>query len=337
VVLRWSYPSHTAAGEPLTRVDRLIVYRLRERLPEELAGRTGTEIIQAEGAEVPAPIALFNRVPPVPPQAFRNLAERIGTLEREQIPSFTTGAVVVVEDRPQLLSEAGAPLRYTYAVAAVTGRQESELSNLAAIVPLDVPRPPESVAMETEPEGVELRWTPPAATILGSDDPTIAGYNVYRLPLGAVGVLTAQPVNDALITGTSYRDVPPYGTWNYAVTAVRHEGEPLQESQFPLLRTAEFSDRLAPPTPEDLSPLVEERVIRLVWTGVEAPDLAGYRVYRQATGRPHIELTTDPISETSFIDETVERGVEYRYGVTSVDTTGNESPPAVSEPVLIPR
>ena len=89
--------------------------------------------------------------------------------------------------------------------------------------------------------------------------------------------------------------------------------------------------------PTDLSPLVEQRVIRLIWTGVEAGDLEGYRVYRQAEGQAHEELTTDPINRTLFVDESAQPGISYRYGVTSVDASGNQSEPVVTEPVLIPR
>lgn len=337
VVLAWSFPALTSSGVSLDGLDRVEVYRFREALPPDLRDSTAVEVDMKSGSDAPRPIELFDRVPPVAPERFRVLAEKIGELSREQIPSFTTGAMIVVEDRPQLESETGEPYRYTYGVTAGKGRQDSDLSNLASIVTIDVPLPPEQPTVEPAVGAVVLRWSAPERTVLGSEEPAIAGYNVYRLPATGGGILTATPVNSTPVEGTEYSDTPPYGTWRYAVTAVRHAGPPVHESQFPLLSSVDFADRQPPPTPGDLSPLVEERVIRLIWTGVDAADLAGYRVYRQRDGQPHEELTTEPITRTLFVDEQPTPGVEYRYGVTSVDTSGNQSEPVVSDRVLIPR
>lgn len=337
VVMAWSFPALAASGVSLDGLDRLNVYRFRETLPSDLRDSTAVEIDIASGSDVPTPIELFDRVPPVAPERFGALAEKIGELTREEIPSFTTGAMIVVEDRPQLQSETGEPYRYTYGVTAARGRQESDLSNLASIVTIDVPLPPGQPTVESAVGAVILGWNVPERSVLGSEDPDIVGYNIYRLPATGGGILTARPVNETPVEGTEYRDNPPYGTWRYAVTAVRHAGPPVHESQFPLLSSVEFTDREPPPVPRDLSPLVEERVIRLIWTGVEASDLAGYRVYRQRDGQPHEELTREPITRTLFVDEQPTPGVEYRYGVTSVDTSGNQSEPVVSDPVLIPQ
>ena len=337
MVLTWGYPSLTAAGTTLDRVDRIVVYRFREGLPTELQHTAGEEVDTAAGTEVPRPIELFKRVPEIGPERFRALASPLGELTREQIPSFTTGATVVVEDRPAIRSKRGQPYRYTYGVTTIRGREESDFSNLVSIVPIDVPLPPEEPAVDTEPSQVVLRWDPPKRTILGSAEPVIEGYNVYRLPATGGSVLTSQPLNESPLESTEFRDTPPYGAWRYAVTSVRHSGPPRHESQFPLLNRVEFADRQPPPVPAELSPLVEESVIRLVWSEVEAADLAGYRVYRQAAGEPHEQLTAEPIQRASFVDESPVPGVEYRYGVTSVDTSGNESEPAATGFVLIPK
>jgi hypothetical protein len=336
VVLSWSFPALAASGVSLDRLDSLNVYRLREQVPAELRDSTAVEIDITSGSVAPRAIELFERVPPVSPESFRVMAEKIGEVSREDIPSFTSGAMVVMEDRPRLLTETGESYRYTYGVTASRGRNESDMSNLQSIVTLDVPLPPEQPKVEPAVAAVVLRWNPPERTVTGSD-PHIVGYNVYRLPATRGGILTASPVNESPVQTTEYSDTPPYGSWRYAVTAVHHAGPPVHESQFTLLSTVEFADRQPPPTPEELSPLVEERVIRLIWTGVDAPDLAGYRVYRQAAGQPHELLTPDPVTRTLFVDERPEPGVEYRYGVTSVDTSGNQSEPVVTELVLIPR
>jgi fibronectin type 3 domain-containing protein len=67
-----------------------------------------------------------------------------------------------------------------------------------------------------------------------------------------------------------------------------------------------------------------------LWDRVEAPDLAGYRLYRQENGGAETELPRDPGAGTDHLDEGVRAGVAYSYRVTAVDREDNES--AKSEP-----
>lgn len=339
MVLSWSYPSLTTAGATLDRVDRIVVYRMREELPPSLLGESSTDVNTAAGAGVRDPIALFERVPPVSPERFETLAEVAGVLTREQIPSFTAGATIVLEDRPRLRAESGLPLRYTYGVTATRGNVESDPSNLVSIVPLDVPLPPENVQVEAQPAGVVLRWEPPARTILGEEAPSAAGYNVYRLPLTGGSILTATPLNERPIEGAEFVDTPPYGDWRYAVTTAVGSESRSHESQFSLLATARFVDLQPPPVPTDVSLLVEDRRIRVIWTGVDAADLAGYKVFRHIPleGYDREVLTPTPITNTTYIDDTPVPGLGYYYGVASVDRSGNMSELAVAGEVLIPK
>ena len=75
--------------------------------------------------------------------------------------------------------------------------------------------------------------------------------------------------------------------------------------------------------------------MRLVWSPVDAPDLAGYLVFRaEGSGTPE-RLTKDPVADPFFTDESVGQGKRYRYTVVAVDRAGNQSPAspeAVAEP-----
>ncbi|MCS4139503.1 surface protein [Salinibacter ruber] len=84
----------------------------------------------------------------------------------------------------------------------------------------------------------------------------------------------------------------------------------------------------APPVPEGLVAQLEGRQVSLSWSAVASEDLAGYRLYRSAGQRPDTSgagLTEELISETTFTDTTATENRTYRYGVTAVDTAGNES------------
>src|SRR5260370_1296673 len=73
------------------------------------------------------------------------------------------------------------------------------------------------------------------------------------------------------------------------------------------------------------------------WRQSEAPDLAGYMVYRRgaATGE-FVRLTAKPIATTSYVDTTVASGQAYDYRVTAIDQAGNESAPSTEVHVAVP-
>ncbi len=65
----------------------------------------------------------------------------------------------------------------------------------------------------------------------------------------------------------------------------------------------------------------------LSWNASEAEDLAGYNVYLadcDNCAREDFRLISEGLTET-FLNQTVPENIRYRYLVTAVDTTGNES------------
>ena len=84
--------------------------------------------------------------------------------------------------------------------------------------------------------------------------------------------------------------------------------------------------------------------MRLVWDPVEAADLVGYKVYRiEGSGIPistiskPLPLTPTAITTTYFRDTGVNLGISYYYLLTTIDKTGNESAPAKTDWVLVPK
>jgi fibronectin type 3 domain-containing protein len=64
--------------------------------------------------------------------------------------------------------------------------------------------------------------------------------------------------------------------------------------------------------------------VELSWESNTEPDLAGYRVYRSAGGGA-FEKVADVSEIPAYSDHAVERGKTYRYAVTAMDKSGNES------------
>ena len=215
VVLAWSYPALTTAGKKLDTVHRVVVYRYTEELPATQPPRDVKTLLPGDiDPTQPPAIALFSKVPGLTPAQFSRLKEKVDSIESAKLPEATSGAKLIYTDAPPFHTKDGRPVRLNYAIVTEGGTTQSAVGNVATIVPLDVPLPPSNVVATPKAEGVVLTWTAPEAK------PFIVGYNVYRVPKGqTVGELTP-PVNSAPVTATTYTDVPPYGDFDYRVTAV---------------------------------------------------------------------------------------------------------------------
>ena len=333
LVLAFSYPSLTVAGTTLGDLERIRVIRWIEELPPTLAAPPAEGEAAAE--VLPEPVRLFSKVLPPAVQQLRRLGEEAAALTQSDIASATAGARIQIRDTPPLRAADGRPVRIHYAVVFETEQAEGQLSNIASIVPLAVPLPPRDLTASPDSVGVVLDWEPPGRTIFGGD-PEIAGYNIYRdQPAGSLLVLST-PLNETPVTETTWRDIPSYGDHSYLVTAVSAAGAQKSESDPASISDVEFRDIAAPLPPQNILVLVEENIIRVVWEPVDAPDLAGYHVYR-ASERGVVRLTDEPIEETTYLDRDLEPRISYIYSVSAVDANGNETAPTAGDRVLSPR
>ncbi len=336
VLLAWSYPALTTSGRQLTTLRRVTVYRYVEELPASLAGLAPEAMPSGDAdARLPKEIALFATRPAIAPAQFMKLREKVAALKKDELPAYSSGARILFTDRPSFRTEDNRPVRVHYAVSADTDILEGELSNLVSIVLVEPAVAPAAVMGKVQPDAVKLQWSAPSKTSSGQIDPSIVGYNVYRFSSSAQADPEPKPVNSAPVKETTFSDTPPLGAYTYQVTAVA-SAMPLVESLPSEPFRVDFRDRVAPPVPADLTVLVELRAIRLIWTAVDASDLAGYKVYREADGKRET-LTTAPTSAVFFADTSVVAGTTYRYSVTSIDKNGNESAPTAAATGLVPR
>ena len=346
VILSWSFPSMTTAGQKLGGLRRIVLYRYTEELPVGQPPRDSKSLLPGDvDPTVPTAVSLFAKVPPIGPQQFTRLRQRIDSIESADLPSATVGAKLVYDDTPAFHSSDGRPVRISYAAVTEGLTARSEMSNIATIVPIDVPMPPDSVTATARPEGIVLTWKAPEKAITGNEKPRVVGYNVFRTAPNLTADELSTPINPTPIAKTTYTDVPAYGPYQYVVTAVAATGTPRIESDPSTPVTAQFKDLTPPPSPTGLTALVETNAIRLVWDAVDAADLAGYRIWRtEGTGLQELKpvgrvpLVFDhPLTQTNYTDPTVHVGISYFYEVSSVDKSGNESKPAKTDWVLAPK
>ncbi|HEY2094426.1 MAG TPA: hypothetical protein VGJ81_21380 [Thermoanaerobaculia bacterium] len=335
VILTWSYPSLTTAGKNLTGVRRVAVWRASEELPVAAAGSIDTSN--------PQPVNLFAKIPPLTPTQFAKLRTRVDAIDASSLPTVTSGARLVYEDTPQIKTTDGRPIRQTYAVVTETTSARSDLSNLAAIVTVEVPSAPSDLTADAKAKGIALSWQkPPDAKA------DLPGYNIYRRGEKESEDTLAAPINTSPVSTTTYTDTPAYGTFTYVVRAVASAGTPRIESEPSSPVTATFKDLTPPPAPASMNALIETHAVRLVWDPVTAPDLAGYMLYREE-GIGHVEqpggiksvgvidLIHHLINTTTYVDPDALLGISYRYAVAAVDKNGNESERVWTPWVTVPK
>lgn len=144
------------------------------------------------------------------------------------------------------------------------------------------------------------------------------GTESYRLPLGP------QPLAERSTTDTA---APEGGKACYVVRAVASV-DPLVESAPSNEACVDVRDIEPPAAPGGLAVLPRDKGLEVLWTPSVEEDLAGYRVYREATGEARHKVADVEAGRSSWLDTGAKRGLDYRYTVTAVDRAGNESPQA---------
>jgi len=345
VILSWSYPSLTTAGRSLADIRRISVFRYVEELPASAVGVDPKSLVPGEvDPSVPQSILLFSKVPTLPQAQFIKLSQRIDSIEKANLTSATTGSKLVYADTPPFRSTDGRPVRVTYAVVTEGEIARSDISNMAILVPLPVAAPPAGLTATPKAEGVVLAWQEPKKSVRGEEAPVIGGYRIFRTAPGEAVNEFSVPINTAPVRATTYTDTPPYGDHEYRVSAMASEGPPLLQGDFSAPVRVTFKDLVPPPATTEVTALIDPKAVRLIWEAVEAPDLAGYRLYR-SEGAGHVDikeigtipLTNEIVTATTYVDANPNPGIAFRYAVTSIDKSGNESPRTWTEWVVVPK
>ena len=214
-----------------------------------------------------------------------------------------------------------------YAVRAYGPQGDrSALSNQALLMPKEPPQPPEAVTVTPQADGILVAWKPVANG---------GGYAVYRR--AATERFSSKPL--ALVRSGETRHLDQTARFGqsyiYSVTTVDPK-QSLVESAIKAEQEIHYVDVYPPPVPEELVAVAEAGRARLVWRQSEAPDLAGYIVYRKGATGDYVRLTAKPIAATNYVDTAVVSGQAYDYRVTAIDQTGNESAPSAEVHVAVP-
>jgi hypothetical protein len=176
---------------------------------------------------------------------------------------------------------------------------------------------PQGLTASPQPEGVHLKWTS-----------TAPKFRVFRHQLAGPGfeqIATPEKpeYDDAVDLGKEY---------SYYVQALAPAGDGTAESDDSATISITPKDVFPPGAPVGLDFILGGKTIELTWTRNTESDLKGYRVYRGFENNP-LERISETQESTSYSDRNIEPGKHYRYAVTAIDISGNESQP--SKPVVV--
>jgi len=87
------------------------------------------------------------------------------------------------------------------------------------------------------------------------------------------------------------------------------------------------ADTRAPAAPTGLTAVPDSTGAKLSWTATNDDALAGYLVYRATgTSTSYQPLTPDPVTDTTYTDPALTPNTSYRYQISAIDRSSNESP-----------
>ncbi|MGI8783968.1 MAG: fibronectin type III domain-containing protein [Acidobacteriota bacterium] len=241
---------------------------------------------------------------------------------RDEFESLKDPAGFVITDRLSA-RPVGSLVHYALRSVNRAGRASAP-SSPVSFAWLPVALPPQTVRAEYQEDGTRVSWTPSDRGIFGELNPPAVGYEIAggETPDALVSLLGVDaPAQSAVIP-----DFPALGhTRHVAVRSIARK-VPLAASPWSATQTVEAADRFAPPVPSGLSLFAAVDRIHLIWDPSPALDLAGYRVYRSEGAAGEFQLLTSVLlQETRFADTSARAGANYRYAVSAVDRTGNES------------
>jgi fibronectin type 3 domain-containing protein len=189
-------------------------------------------------------------------------------------------------------------------------KKQGHASAWSNIVHLEVVAPltPPELKIEGTAQGYRLSWT--------NEGPGVR-YQVMRQAPTDTGLVTVATVEQPEFIDVTTQWSTPY---TYQVTAV--QGTAVSRPSNPVVEN--LPDKFAPAAPTGLTALAANSSVELSWQRSPELDLKGYFVYRSSDNAPPQRIGA-LLQVPNFRDTTVQAGKVYKYAVSAVDRTGNES------------
>jgi hypothetical protein len=290
-----------AAVQRSTRI--IVQFTLPSQTTEGIAIRSPLKVDLRAGSGAIEPfsaVAWAEHAKPVPPGPIEKGHALVGIPAKEWTGQEVTIAVRVIG----------------------SNGKESAWSNFVNVPVVPPPAAPSSLAAKATAEGVLLTWQ--------------GGPGEFRVFRRAGKEPEFARVAD--VTQDRWTDSnSEFGIfYSYVVQRIVKAGNAREaESELSVPVTISPVDTFPPAAPVGLRAIPASGSIELSWEGNSETDLAGYHVYRAAPGGPWESIAAANLP--GFSDRNVEKGKTYRYAVTAVDHSGNESPRSAEVSSTLPQ
>ncbi len=198
--------------------------------------------------------------------------------------------------------------------------KQSGWSNFVVVPVLTAPVRPTAVTAVATAGGVRVTWQGAGGE-----------FRVFRKEDAAEYALAATVQRPEWLDAATEFGKP----YTYMVQSLVKQGEKIAESDLSESIALTPVDTFPPAAPIGVRASTAPNSIELNWERSPEPDLNGYRVYR-ATGGGALEKLADVSVVPAYSDRAVEAGKTYRYAITALDRTGNESARSAVLEVVVP-
>ncbi len=336
IILTWRNPTTYIDGSPITEIAKINFWIMEEVLEEGITlGESVSKEVFSEKARI---------LKSIPAEEF----SAYETIKEDEAVEYNYKHDFEIQDFEGK--------RLTLAVKIIDARGKySVLSDLIYLEPKKAPMPPWGLSAEVYENKIELKWKHPEKTVIQSISSDliicyfsyssflslftislpgyrIEGYNIYRLPDGK----KPEKRNLSIIKDIHFDDTQFLfeSRYSYFVRASAAGVSPFLESVDSDTIEVTPRDTFPPGPPMELSAVVGDSFITLIWESNQEKDLAGYKVWRKNQGETKYQLITPELIESnSYMDSQVKDNIHYEYVITACDISGNES--EESQPVSL--
>ena len=320
ILLDWTNPESYTDGRPLTDISTMEVWVYEAGS----ASQAGTPTVSAEELEAKGRrLAVIERKEPHPSAQKAESAKKTGPAEpknKAPMAKEQTYKYLLMEKDLKAVT-----LIFAVRIKEAKKGRASDFSDHAVVRPQPIPMPPGNIRARVFEDRIEIGWDAPQENFDRSRPARLKGYNIYRVESsGKPQSLNPAPVQEEKFNDTNFLFDQ---TYRYFVRAVASVAAPALESDDSTVAELTPKDVFPPAAPAGLTAIKGENFITLIWDVGREKDLAGYRVWRQESGRSlFVALTASSILETTYTDTAVEKNKRYEYAITALDRSGNESP-----------
>lgn len=196
--------------------------------------------------------------------------------------------------------------------ARVSGENHkpSAWSKLLAMPVIAAPAQPVDVKLAPEPKGIRVTWR------AAGDHFRVLRREGEDTPFQPLALVTAPEYFDATaVLGKTYA----YQVLTFAPAGDKREAQ----SDLSAVVSIAYKDVFPPAVPAGIRASASAGSVELSWESNDEPDLARYRIYRSLDGGAFERI--GEVSVPAYSDRAVQAGHTYRYSVTAVDQSANES------------